>query len=141
MNYHFKIHSNQDGFVAECIELDGCATEGDTLEDLNKNMEEALNLFLDEPADSKVMFPPPQKKVLGRSVVLVKVEPRVAFSFQLRLLRAKHKLTQKEVAQKMGISNLYNYQRLESSKTSNPALSTITKVKKVFPELSLDAVL
>lgn len=140
MEYHFKIHKNKDGYWAQCLELADCATQGDTIEELHKNMEEVLNLFLEEPADSKVIFPLPEKIVKGRNVKAIKVQPSIAFSFQLRMLRLKHKLTQQQVANRMGIDNIYSYQRLESSKTANPALKTITKVKEVFPELSLDAV-
>jgi len=42
MYYHFKIHKEPDGYWAECIELEGCVTQGDSLDELQKNMEEAL---------------------------------------------------------------------------------------------------
>jgi DNA-binding phage protein len=35
--------------------------------------------------------------------------------------------------------NVYSYQRLE--RKSNPSLSTLMRVKRLFPEFSLDAVL
>ena len=33
MEYHFKIHKEKNGYWAECIELSGCNTQGDTLEE------------------------------------------------------------------------------------------------------------
>jgi transcriptional regulator with XRE-family HTH domain len=48
-------------------------------------------------------------------------------------------MTQKEAAERLGIRNLYSYQRLE--RRSNPSLATIKKVKPVFPDFSLDSVL
>ena len=140
MFYRFKIHKENDGYWAECVELKGCATQADSLEELEKNMKESLNLFLDEPADSKAIFPFPKSKVKGRAKK-IQVEPSIALAFQLRMMRLKRKMTQKEAAQKLGMKNLFSYQRLESSKTANPALQTLSKLKKVFPELSLDAVI
>ncbi len=49
MKYHFQIHKENKGFWAECIELKGCVTQGDTLEELCDNIEEALTLYLEEP--------------------------------------------------------------------------------------------
>jgi predicted RNase H-like HicB family nuclease len=44
MHYHFKIHKENNGYWAECCELEGCVTQGDTLEELYKFCDEALNL-------------------------------------------------------------------------------------------------
>lgn len=46
MNYNFKIHSEDNGYWAECIELEGCNTQGDSLEELIKNIKEALEVYL-----------------------------------------------------------------------------------------------
>ena len=141
MKYHFKVTKEKTGFWAVCVELQGCSTQGDTREELLKNMKEALNLYLDEPADSKIVFPLPKKKGLDPNLVEVPVEPRIAFAFALRRLRLKHKLTQKEIAQKIGITgSLNNYQRLENSDTANPVLETIVQIKKAFPDFPLEEI-
>ena len=49
MKYRFKIHSEEKGYWAECIELKGCITQGDSLEELHQNIREALQLYLEEP--------------------------------------------------------------------------------------------
>lgn len=36
MNYNLKIHSEDNRYWAECIELKGCNTQGDSLEELIK---------------------------------------------------------------------------------------------------------
>jgi len=141
MNYNFKIHKEGKGYWAECVELKGCNTEGRSLTDLQKNMQEALNLFLDEPGDSKIQFSFPKQNLKGKNIVQVPVKPKVAFAFCLRQLRLNHHMTQKEVAQKMGFKNIYSYQRLESSKTANPEFLTLLEIKKVFPEFDLDELL
>jgi antitoxin HicB len=141
MKYHFKIHKEESGFWAECLELKGCRTQGDTAEELDYNMKEVLNLYLSEPPESKLIFPLPKKHVRGSGIVQVPVEPGVAFAFHLRRLRLKRGLTQKEAAKRLGFKNLFSYQRLESPKNANPALDTIAKVMRLFPELSVDEIL
>jgi antitoxin HicB len=138
MTYHFHIH-DEDGLWAECVELEGCVTQGQDRLALEKNMHEALNLYLEEPESSTVAFPMPASETSGNNIVEVEVDPSIAFSLQLRQLRLRHNLTQKEAAKRLGMRNLYSYQRLE--RRSNPSLATIKKVKTLFPDFSLDLVL
>lgn len=139
MVYHFKVHKESGGYWAECIELKGCQTQADTMEDLKTHAVEALNLFLAEPEETGVVFPLPQRKTKKDSKLLqVPVEPGVALSLMLKHLRAKRKLTQQKAADLLGFANIYSYQKLESPKTSNPELKTLKKLKSIFPELRLD---
>jgi len=138
MIYHFRIH-DEEGLWAECVELEGCVTQGKDRLELEKNMYEALNLYLEEPESSTIVFPEPASAPSGENVVAVEVDPAIAFSLQLRQLRLRHNMTQKEAAKRIGMRNLYSYQRLE--RRSNPSLATIKKVKNLFPEFSLDSVL
>jgi antitoxin HicB len=138
MTYHFRIH-DEEGLWAECIELEGCVTQGRDRVELEKNIHEALNLYLEEPESSTVVFPMPASEPSGNNVVAVEVDPSIAFSIQLRHLRLRYNMTQKEAAKRLGMRNLYSYQRLE--RRSNPSLATIKKVKKLFPDFSLDSVL
>ena len=140
MNYHFKTHKEKNGYWAECIELKGCQTQADSFEKLRTNMEKILNLFLEEPEHSKATFPFPKKSVKGSNIVSVPVNPRVAFAFYLRSLRLKYRLTQRQAAKRLGMNRIYSYQRLESSKTANPELNTLAKLKAVFPEFNLQLV-
>ena len=141
MKYHFRIHKEGRGYWAECIEIEGCLTQGDSKAELLENMHEVLNLALDEPQGSKIIFPMPKKRVSGKGIAAVAVEPKIAFSLRLRQLRLKKKLTQKQVAQMLGFKNIYSYQRLENSRTANPALMTIAQIKEIFPELDIDEVI
>ncbi len=141
MFYHFTVHNDSDGLWAECIELEGCITQAENIEELKKNMKEALDLYLDEPADSKIIFSLPNKAIKETNVVIqVKVEPQIAFSFYLRLLRLQHHLTQKQVSDMLEFKNIYSYQRLESSKKANPELKTLVRIKEIFPEFDLNFV-
>jgi antitoxin HicB len=138
MKYHFRIHKEGDKFWAQGIELEGCFTQADTRQELEANMREALNLYIEEPADSKDLAPLPDPTIrCSKNVAEVPVDPLIAFTFLVRLLRIKHGLTQQEMANKMGFDTVYSYQRLEARKC-NPSLRTISKLKDAFPELSVD---
>jgi predicted RNase H-like HicB family nuclease len=109
MNYHFRIHRESQarkGYWATCLELPGCSTQGDTLDELLSNMSEALNLYLSEPEGTRVVFAPPGR-YSGKNIREVAVDPHVAFAVQLRNLRLKHGLTQKQLAARLGIRGLY----------------------------------
>lgn len=137
MRYHFRVHEEDDGFWAECIELEVCVTQADTQEQLFKNMQDALNLYIQEPVDSDFLAPLPNDKIRKtRNVVEVPVDSEVAFAFMVRYHRIKNKLTQQQAAKKMGFKNLYSYQRLE--KKCNATLDMITKLKVLFPKFSVD---
>jgi len=140
MRYHFKIHKEAMGFWAECIEIPGCVTEGDSKEELFTNMQDALNTYLEEPEDSQHLAPLPKASVkLSRTIVEIPVDPSIALSFSIRQQRIKNGLTQKEVAEKLGMKRIYSYQRLE--KRCNPTLELIVKILLLFPTLSLDRIL
>lgn len=138
MTYHFLVHRQKNGYWAECVELAGCVTQGDTPEELRRSAREALNLYLDEPQNSQVTFPLP-RRTTGTKAMDVPVDPGIALSVLLRNYRLQHMYTQRQVAHRLGMKNLYSYQRLE--RRSNPSLQTLQKLKQVFPDLSVDYLL
>lgn len=139
MTYHFTVHADDTGFWAECCELAGCVAQADTFPELEKACEESLNLYLEEPNDSKVVFPLPDTSLDARSDVLsVPVEPEIALAVLLRHYRSQSKLTQKQVSELLGMKNVYSYQRLE--KKSNPTLHLMKKMRRVFPEIKFDMI-
>ena len=137
MKYNFKIHKETKGYWAECLELPGCVSEGDNLEDLKANLHEALNLYLDEPMDSKVLFPLPKNKPKGNSFIAIEVDPQIALAFLVRRERLKKGWTQKTAAKELGVP-LYSYQKLESSRTINPEWKTLVKLRRVFPSININ---
>ncbi len=141
MKYHFKVHKEGKGFWAECIELSGCFTQADSIEELRKNMQEALNLYIEEPEDSKKLAALPNDSISpSRSIVEVPVDPSIAFAFMIRYNRIQEGLTQREAANKLGFDNIYSYQRLEN-KRCNPTLKILSQIKKGFPNFSVDRAL
>lgn len=138
MKYHFKIHKDGNKFWAQGIELPSCLSQADTLEELYHNMQEALNLHIDEPPKSTDLAPLPDETIkLSKDVVEVPLEPHIAFAFLVRYNRIKQGLTQQQAARQMGFETLYSYQRLESAKC-NPTLRMLAKIKKFFPDFSID---
>lgn len=140
MKYHFKVHKEKNGFWAECIELQGCQTQGESLDELKKNMKEVLELYLDEPYSSNAKLSLPDKTLKGRNIIEVAIDPPIAFITVLRYYRQLKSLTQSDVAKLLNKKSIFSYQRLESSKI-DPKLSTLSEIKKVFPEISIDDIL
>ncbi len=138
MLYNFKVHKEENGYWAECIELKGCVTQADSYEKLLKNMEIALNLYLDEPESSNISFPFPGKNISGKNIVKVPVNHKIAFALKMKKHRSNLGWSQREVANLLGMKNIYSYQRLESTKKANPSLSTIARIKTVFPDFNID---
>ena len=138
MLYHFKVHKEKNGYCAQGIELPGCFAQGKTLKELYINMQEALNLYIEEPVDSDDLAALPDDSIKPtKTLIAVAVDPLVAFAFLVRYFRIKHGFTQQEAAKKMGFDTLYSYQRLEAKKC-NPSLKMIARIKKMYPEFSVD---
>jgi antitoxin HicB len=138
MKYHFKVHKEKKGFWAQCLELPGCVTQADSMQELTYNMQEALNLYIEEPESSTDLAALPDESIkLSKNVVAIALDPLIAFSFLVRYCRIKHGLTQQQAAKKMGFDKIYSYQRLETKKC-NPSLKIISKIKQIFPDFSID---
>lgn len=138
MKYHFRIHKEKDGCSAQCIELEGCITQGNSMKELQKNMEEALNLYVQEPSDSEELAALPDDSIRkSKNVIAVALDPEIAFPFLVRYYRLKYGMTQHQVAKQLGFDRIYSYQRLESRRC-NPTLKIISMIKSVFPEFSID---
>ncbi|MBI2339863.1 MAG: type II toxin-antitoxin system HicB family antitoxin [Deltaproteobacteria bacterium] len=137
MKYHFKIHKEKRGYWGECVELKGCVSQGQSLDELTGNLKEALDLYLDEPVDSKVIFNLPKRGLQGRNTIEIEADPQIALAALLRVERLKHKWTQKTVAKKLGVP-LYSYQKLEHSKTANPQWKTLIRLRHIYPTLNLN---
>jgi len=105
MKYHFKVHKSGNGFWAECIELEGCSSQGQNWDKLLKNVKEALNLYLSEPEHSGIVFPNPEKRLKGRNIVEIEVEPSVASATLIRQLRVKMHLSQHKMREALGMNH------------------------------------
>jgi predicted RNase H-like HicB family nuclease len=46
LNFTIVIEADEDGYYAYCPKLEGCQSEGDTLEEAQNNIREAVSLYL-----------------------------------------------------------------------------------------------
>jgi predicted RNase H-like HicB family nuclease len=53
MKYIVLIHKENENYWGECPELPGCFSQGGTVEELMKNMKEAIGLYLSESSGEK----------------------------------------------------------------------------------------
>lgn len=141
MNYHFKIHKENNGYWATCLELAGCHAQAESREELVTQMEEALNHYLSEPSDSNHMFPAPKKWGEMKGIQSVPVAPSVALANRIRETRLRNHLTQVQMRDRLGIKHLSQYQRLEDPSRANPEWKTLWRIKRCFPRFRVDDLL
>lgn len=51
MRFNVIVHNEDGGYWAEVPDLPGCYTEGDTLDELDRNLHEAIALYLEDRTD------------------------------------------------------------------------------------------
>lgn len=138
MEYHFEVHrEDEGGYWAECVELKGCLSDGDSLEELKFRIEDSLNLYLNEPPGSNMVFALPDKNLDNRDELLrIPVKPNIAFALLVRHCRISHHYTLEQAQEQVGLKNRNSYVRLETP--GNPTIESISLVKKAFPEINLN---
>ncbi len=148
MKYSFKVNgSRSEGYWAECIELDGCMTQGETYPELEDNMQDALNLYLSEPEDSKHLFPLPSKKKSkkGKSsaIVQVQVNATVAVAMLFRQFRVEAGLSVRQASNlvKLAIGDgaSVSHRKIQDIENPNKPVTTKTldELLRAFPDLDL----
>ena len=55
-NFSVIIEHDKNGFVAECLDLQGCYTEGKTYEEALKNIKDAIKLHVSDRQAKKEKF-------------------------------------------------------------------------------------
>lgn len=119
-----------NGYFVEFVDLPGCITEGETLDDALSNSREALTGFLASLFERNLPIPEPSQ-VRKKNIHYVEPEPEVGIPVMLRKLRENSKLTQSDVARVLGIT-YQAYQRLEKPGKSNPTVKTLERLARVF---------
>ena len=74
MNYKVSIVIEKDehGYYAYCPELEGCHTQGGTLEEVITNMKEAIELYLETLSEEEV------KEFLSKEILTTTLEVQIA---------------------------------------------------------------
>ena len=66
------IEEDEDGFYAYCPELQGCQSQGDTLEEVQANITEAVELYLETLSEDE------KQQLLQKKVTTMTLEVSVA---------------------------------------------------------------
>ena len=48
------IEKDEHGYYAYCPELDGCQTQGDSLDEIMSNIKEAIELYMETMSDAEI---------------------------------------------------------------------------------------
>ena len=65
------IEQEEGGFTVEVPDLPGCISEGDTLEEAQKNIAEAIQLYLETLTERKIPLPNRDSSKIFRKEILV----------------------------------------------------------------------
>ena len=72
MKVSIVIEKDKNGYFAFCPELKGCHTQGDTLEDVLKNIKEAIELYLE------TLSPEEREYCLSQEILTTSLEVSIA---------------------------------------------------------------
>ena len=130
--YPAKITYNKrdKSYLVEFPDLEGCLSEGSTMDEALNNAKEALTGYLSSLFERGIKIPVASKKK-GQNIYKIEPETEVATPIMLRRIRDELKLNQTEAANKLGIS-YQAYQRLENPSKCNPTLKTLERVARAF---------
>ena len=70
--FHVLIEQDEDGgFVGKVVELEGCLSQGDSLDELMKNIKEAIELCLEVEREEKQIVSEKDIKFVGLQEITV----------------------------------------------------------------------
>lgn len=74
MSYKVSVVIEKDeyGYYAYCLELEGCQTQGDSLEEVMSNIKEAIELYLETLSEDEI------KASLSKEILTTTLEVKVA---------------------------------------------------------------
>lgn len=83
----FRAVSDEDGVVAECLEIPGCVSEGDTQEEAHTNIKEAIRLCLSVMFEDRIreamksrVEPIDYTGISKQEMILVKAVPQLEYA-------------------------------------------------------------
>lgn len=139
IQYQAKVYRDGNSYSVEFPDIPGCFSAGQTKEEAIQNARDALSLFLEEARDSNWEIPTAKAR---RSKGWLWITPHfdIAIPLTIRLARLESGLTQRELAQRLGIT-FQQLQKLETPGKSNPTVKTLAAISKALErELSIDLV-
>jgi antitoxin HicB len=122
--------SEEGGYVVEFIDLPGCHSEGDTMEEAKAMAREALTGWLESVYSRDLRIPEPST-LAGSDVHYFSPEPEIEIPIMIRKLRTEKGLSQKQVADAIGIK-YQTYQRFENPRTFNATVKNLKRISNVL---------
>jgi predicted RNase H-like HicB family nuclease/DNA-binding XRE family transcriptional regulator len=130
--YPMKFHPAEEGgyWVQGVPPLTNVLSEGETLEHAKEMAREALSGVFLSMLDHGLPIPRPLPIIEEEGIQWIEPEPSVVAPILLRWAREDAKMTQSELAARLGIT-YQSVQRLERS-GANPSIKTLAKVAKAL---------
>jgi len=125
--------AEEGGYTVEFIDLPGCITEGDTLEEAKAMAKEALTGWLESVYSRGLQIPDPST-VTGKDIYSIEPEPEIELPILIRKFRLEKGLSQMQIAAALGIK-YQTYQRFENPRTFN---ATVKNLKRISSALGKD---
>ncbi|ACB50855.1 hypothetical protein cce_1505 [Crocosphaera subtropica ATCC 51142] len=74
MSYQISIiiEKDEDGYYAYCPQLEGCQSQGDTVEEVKRNIQEAIELYLSTLSEEE------KETLLNQEILTMSIEVNVA---------------------------------------------------------------
>ena len=117
------------GYLVDFPDLDGCFTEGDSLEEARRMGREALTGWIESELARGSLIPEPES--IGPDTVMISPEPHVAIPLILKNARQAAGLSQKAMAARMGIGYT-TYRLLEYPKRFNATIKSLERASQAL---------
>ena len=139
IKYQAKIYKDGKSYSVEFLDLPGCFSMGDTLEEAKTMAQDALSLYLEEAKNPKWNVPLPKTRK-GSEYYWIRPSPEVSIPLMLRQKRIEGGFTQSQMAQELGIT-IQQVQKLETPGKSNPTVKTLERISHALKvDLEIDLV-
>lgn len=127
LKYPARFESAEEGgYTVEFIDLEGCITEGDTLEEALVMAREALTGWLKSVYSRELNIPEPSI-VKGNDIYYIQPEAEIELPLMIRKLRKEKGLSQKQIADAIGVK-YQTYQRFENPGEFNATIKNLKKI-------------
>lgn len=131
--YFAILEEDEDTILVQFPQHSTINTYGYDWEHAEEMAREALSAALESDFERGYKLPPVKKPRAkkGRKVVFIPLEPEVRTAYMLRAWREEAGFTQKQMADRLGIS-YQAYQRMERPGRSNLTVSTLERVARAL---------
>ncbi|MHC9540666.1 MAG: type II toxin-antitoxin system HicB family antitoxin [Vulcanimicrobiota bacterium] len=122
--------AEEGGYIVEFLDLPGCVTEGDTLEESQAMAKEALTGWLESVYSRELQIPEPSD-VSGDNIHYIEPEPEIELPILIRKSRIEKGFSQMQIAAALGIK-YQTYQRFENPKTFNATVKNLKRISRAL---------